>query len=500
MKASTMANKELSYEEYCEALRSSWAVEMQEDQWFVPSINEWVQKKCTELGVPFPYVAYPLITSIAYGLGTSHVKLSETWTEPVILYTLVSGRSGTNKSGSLSSVGKIIESIFDQPEKRDIHQVTYDTGSHEGLMTTLLENNGRLLCTADEFSIFLDNLDKNTKGNAEKSRFLSLWSGASWKKNTKHGGLEELIDPRFHFSGFNQNFFLIDMLKKGSHYDGFLPRFIIATPQEVEVKLATKINAGNTNDTIKMDSVIKIIIDTFYDHGCEFTLSETAMAMYGEYHDNEVLAKRKADPFEETKCAVLSKSNGNVLRVAAVQCALRYAIKELDTSELNMNYSILDDDHVHEVEKPTTLIINQCDMKSAIVMVTYSFNCVSTIINSTHKAQTKRRRTSYDAMPSVTAIDKEFLVMHRKKVQKLWTNRCKATNKVSIKLAIRNHWYPQINNNNSASNGEKFIAGLEANGLGKIDETNENFIFINLVDKENFNNDMVAFITDLGLS
>ena len=75
MNASTMANKELSYEEYCEALRSSWAVKMQEDQWFVPSISEWVQKKCTELGVLFPYVAYPLITSIAYGLGTSQLNM-----------------------------------------------------------------------------------------------------------------------------------------------------------------------------------------------------------------------------------------------------------------------------------------------------------------------------------------------------------------------------------------------------------------------------------------
>ena len=186
------SNKELTHDEYCSALKTCWDVPMNHTQWFNEDITEWINKKCMELGVPFPYVAYPLITSVAYALGVSHVKVSSRWNEPVILYTLVSGRSGTNKSGSLATMQAVMESlctVYQQGSAAPSRgkQVIYDSGTMEGLMTAMNENNGSVLCAVDEFSSFVDSMDKNSNGNSERSR-LSLWSGCWWRKNTKQGG------------------------------------------------------------------------------------------------------------------------------------------------------------------------------------------------------------------------------------------------------------------------------------------------------------------------
>ena len=55
---------------------------------------------------------------------------------------------------------------------------------------------------------FLDSIDKNSNGNAERSGYLSLWSGSPWSKKTKHGGQVSIDNPRFQFVGFNQNYVL----------------------------------------------------------------------------------------------------------------------------------------------------------------------------------------------------------------------------------------------------------------------------------------------------
>ena len=82
-----MSNKaEITYEEYCAALDNSWNVELLEDTWFPANVTTWIKKKCCELGSPFPYVALPLLSCVAYSLGESYVEISKKWHEPVITY------------------------------------------------------------------------------------------------------------------------------------------------------------------------------------------------------------------------------------------------------------------------------------------------------------------------------------------------------------------------------------------------------------------------------
>ena len=163
-----MSMKKISDDVYRRALENCWAVKMDTQKSFPKPIDEWITVEKKKLGVPYSYLAYPLLTSASYCLGVSRVKLAESYQEPVILYSLVSGRSGTNKSSCVSLFRNIINKI--ETNDRDDQQHIFDSGTIEGLMTTLHENNGSVLCAVDEFSTFLDAMDKHSNGNVERSR------------------------------------------------------------------------------------------------------------------------------------------------------------------------------------------------------------------------------------------------------------------------------------------------------------------------------------------
>ena len=314
-----MSNKqEITHEQYVDMLQKSWDVQLSK-LCFPAPVTEWINRKCRSLGVPFQYVAYPLMTGVSYCLGESYVEVFNGYREPVILYTIVSGRSGTNKSGSLSKINKFMYAL---PKEAD-EQHVYDVGSMEGLMSALKANKGNVYCAVDELKAFLDLMDKNG-GHAERCRYLSLWSGLNWSKRTKGTGNNEVTNPRFNFTSFNQNYFLIDLLLNSSHYDGFLPRFLVATPDEVFVGLDEKIEASKEQDAVNMRRIIRRLYKKFRT-GCIFVFNEEALDLFKNY-DQEVLDARKEDRFDDMKSMVLAKSVNNLIRVSAIQCALRSAV------------------------------------------------------------------------------------------------------------------------------------------------------------------------------
>ena len=224
-----------------------------------------------------------------------------------------------------------------------------------------------------------------------------IWSGATWSKNTKNSGLVEIKNPRFHFTGFNQNFFLINLILKGNNYDGFLTRFLVATPQEIYTKLGDKINAGDQDDTVDMQNIMNIIYRK-YINGCTFKLSEEALHSLTVYHDDDVLVNRMNDKYDDLKGSLLSKSISNVIRVAAVQCALSFGVeKENDIADSN-------DITVSEGDKLFMYISGE-NMIAAINIVKYSVKCITSLVDSakkTTKQKLKAKRT-LNLMPEKTS-------------------------------------------------------------------------------------------------
>ena len=104
----------------------------------------------------------------------SLVNYDNIHSEPVLLYGLVIGRSGTNKSSALKTVMNLFHDIQNQSGD---HSHTFDSGTMDGLLKRLRENDRCILASHDEFSTFNDSIDKGSSGSSERSRFLSLFSG-----------------------------------------------------------------------------------------------------------------------------------------------------------------------------------------------------------------------------------------------------------------------------------------------------------------------------------
>ena len=104
-------NDLITQDQYRNILKQSWAITRDTVDDFPPAVHKWLDKKSTSLGVPTEYVAFPLISSVAYCMGTTFVEVTPDYHEPVITYALVAGRSRTNKSSSLGLIKKLITNL-----------------------------------------------------------------------------------------------------------------------------------------------------------------------------------------------------------------------------------------------------------------------------------------------------------------------------------------------------------------------------------------------------
>ena len=164
------------------------------------------------------------------------------------------------------------------------------------------------------------------------------------------------------------------------------------------------------HDAVDMDVLFATMYNSFR-RGHIFTLTEEAMALFANYHDEEVLKFRKTELFDDNKSMIKSKSIGIVLRVAAVQCALRHSLNALldasseeviapEASEIEdadvaenvadterTSFALLEEDDSNKVHVDTALVsINHDDIQRAITIVKYSVNCLFELVNSTNNA------------------------------------------------------------------------------------------------------------------
>ena len=230
-------------------------------------------------------------------------------------------------------------------------------------MKALIQIDGCMFAAIDEFSTFVDAIDERGGGNADRSRYLSLWSGVSWKKKTKTAGLESVENPRFQFTSFLQNFFLMDMIVNRNQFDGFLPRFIVATPKEVFVPIKEKMQQVFGPEDLDMEDLLSSMHSCFYPQGVTFKVDGEAMKPFEAFHDDYVMNERKKDLFDDKKSMILSKAIGNVLRISGIQAALRYG-EALSRGD----------------DVPEQPVICKEDMMRSISLVKYSVECMMSLV------------------------------------------------------------------------------------------------------------------------
>ena len=245
-------------------------------------------------------------------------------------------------------------------------------------------------------------------------------------------------------------------------------------PAEVFVPLSDKINASNEAKP-NTESMLKTINEHF-GQGFEFELTNEALELFQDFHDNYVLRALEDDKFDDTKAMLMSKSIGNVLRVAGVQCALRFGQNSINDENISTQ----------------DVRISFDDMKRAIALIKYSVECLL-IVCSVKKTEIRRKRPL--EMPKPDCVDREFLLMYKLKIQKMHANTTNGV--ITLSLITKNHYYPQLGKS-SGADAHNFTKALELHGIGKNTEVNgvKSFAFI---DKENANTEQMALLNDLGI-
>ena len=248
--------------EYKSIVEQLMKIDVVTEDWFPPSVTQWIQYNSTLLGVPETYISYPLVSAVTYCSQHATVSLEDgTHDEPVLLYALVGGRSGTNKSAALRKITDMVMEI----ENSNAGTHVFDTGTSEGLMKAMYDNRGTILSPKDEFASFNDAFDKTASGNMERSRFLSLYSCTTWSRITKNNGSICIEDPRFSLISFTQPFYMINFAKTCT-MDGFFQRFMTSIPKEKFVKRSEKklkLKECANMELLDMNKVLSMM----YEHG-----------------------------------------------------------------------------------------------------------------------------------------------------------------------------------------------------------------------------------------
>ena len=142
----------------------------------------------------------------------------------------------------------------------------FESGTLEVLMKTMFENNNSTIGVFDEFSTFVDSIDKGSSGSCERGRYLSLYSGVNWSKTTKSSGSINLKDPRFNLISYTQPHYAVNFTRT-SNKDGFFQRFLVTVPHDVFILSheKTNLNSSITDTMVEMEQVLGNIMDHCYE-------------------------------------------------------------------------------------------------------------------------------------------------------------------------------------------------------------------------------------------
>ena len=368
--------------------------------WFPHDVADWIKTNSIRLGVPDQYIAIPLLVAVSYLARNTVVKYvldleeeertvdeeiicaeMDLHVEPIILYGVVAGESGTNKSGSLNLISNLVDSVPNAHGVDTNHIL--DAFSLDGLMVAMKKNGGCALGLFDELSSFNDALDIGNKGNYERARFLSLYNGTIWQKTTKTSGDIKITSPRYNMAAFTQKSKLVKFAKENDD-NGFFARFLVGCPPQRTVYMEEKKTIlRRPSNLINMTRVFRKI----YNRGnLILKLSSEAKDMYDSHHDDIATFKKESSGDSFAK-SMKSKSLGLVMRLAAVLSEIRNALKESTSDEAPEYDEIVTELDFQRAQK----IIDYSNINSLKIMNNNDQRAASSFVQSGSKRKVKTK-------------------------------------------------------------------------------------------------------------
>lgn len=283
------------------------------------------------MGFTIDYTAIAMLSVISEAIGNStRIQNFRNWTEPCIMFAVIVGQPGSNKSHPLSLILDPLQELDDKfykkykedyeeydkqlrmsatkkdeegcdSTKRPVRrQLIASDATIEALIPIMDENPHGICLYCDEFSSFLDNMDRYTHGSSEQA-YLSLFNGKPISKNRKSENVSVRINnPFLTIIGTIQLDIMTDLMEGRRKKNGFFERLLLAFPKNEIYPYWSDLRQKDSNEFCsKWKDLVHFVYDEsnrrMSEGGRILTLSEEACTVLDQWQktNTERLKKEK---------------------------------------------------------------------------------------------------------------------------------------------------------------------------------------------------------------
>jgi hypothetical protein len=323
-----------------------------------PVIREFVKEGAASIGCDPVAIALPLLAALASSIGnTRRVRIKNGWLAPPILWTVIIGRSGSQKSPAfkfaLKPLDNIQVEIFSEWKQRQesdgdanehpMERLTAGDITIEALADVLKENPRGLLVRSEELAGWITNFGRYGKGDrssGDAARWLVCYDAGyievDRRTNKKH---IVVLNASACVAGTIQPGILHQAIGKEHRENGLLPRMLLAYPPqskkqwreaEVDEKTVEKVT-----DVLRNLRKLDFRLDRYGNELPEIIgLSQQAKDLWIEFYGEHAEHQYKAET--DDLAAAFSKLEETTARLALVLQLVRSASGSLiDCSEID---------------------------------------------------------------------------------------------------------------------------------------------------------------------
>ncbi len=189
-------------------------------------------------------VAVSMLSILSAAIGnTVRVSPKEGWEEPVFIWSMITGDSGSGKTPFASMLLKPVYVLqgqarqllsqgtgaaFDEQNKLELQPQYLVSDTTIEALSVVLNNNPRgVIAYFDELAGFIKSHDKYSRGN-DRQKYLELWSCQPWQVNRIGRASIYVKDTGLSIGGGIQLSIIPNVFDKFSMEDGLLPRFLFS--------------------------------------------------------------------------------------------------------------------------------------------------------------------------------------------------------------------------------------------------------------------------------
>ena len=331
-----------------------------------PVIRKFVEEGAASIGCDPAAIALPLLASLASAIGnTRRIRSKKGWLAPPILWPVIVGRSGSQKSPAfkyaLKPLGTLQKELLSEWMKRQesggdaashpLERLTVGDVTIEALADVLQANSRGLLLWSEELAGWFSSFGRYKAGDrssGDAARWLVCYD-AGYIEVDRRTDKKHIVVPNASVcvAGTIQPGILHQAIGKEHRENGLLPRMLLAYPpqkkktwQEAEVDETT---VEKVTDILRNLRNLDFRLDRFQNEHPEIiNLSPQAKGIFVSFYGEHAEYQHKAET--DDLAAAFSKLEETAARLALVLQLTRCAsggvtnCKEIDS--INMSAAI----------------------------------------------------------------------------------------------------------------------------------------------------------------